>query len=107
MLPRRPVPLIAPAAARLETPKTDRIVETDKKIIEQVKTDADQLKADLTYLTTQIGPRLTGSPQLDRASDWTQEQFKSLGLGNARLDRESIANSWTRWPATRRKVSPH
>ena len=106
MLPRRPVPPIAPAAARLETPKTDPIVETDKKIIEQVKTDADQLKADLTYLTTQIGPRLTGSPQLDRASHWTQEQFKSLGLENARLESWSIANSWTRGPATGRIVSP-
>jgi len=106
MLPRRPVSPIAPAAARLETPKTDPIVETDKKIIEQVKTDADQLKADLTYLTTQIGPRLTGSPQLDRASHWTQEQFKSLGLENARLESWSIANSWTRGPATGRIVSP-
>src|SRR5258705_6542561 len=106
MLPRRPVPPIAPAAARLETPKTDPIVETDKKIIEQVKTDADQLKADLTYLTTQIGPRLTGSPQLDRASHWTQEQFKSLGLENVRLESWSIANSWTRGPATGRIVSP-
>src|SRR6201987_3602592 len=70
MLPRRPVAPIAPAAARLETPKRDPIAETDKKIIEQVKTDADQRKADLTYLTTKMGPRLTGSPQLDRASHW-------------------------------------
>jgi len=106
MLPRRPVPPIAPATARLEKPKTDPIMETDKKIIEQVKGDAEQLKADLTYLTTQIGPRLTGSPQLDRASHWTQEQFKSLGLENARLESWSIANSWTRGPATGRIVSP-
>src|SRR5258705_10403375 len=106
MLPRRPVPPMAPAAARLETQKTDPIVETNKKIIEQVKTDADQLKADLPYLTTQIGPRLTGSPQLDGASHWTQEQFKSLGLENARLESWSIANSWTRGPARGWIVSP-
>ena len=106
MLPRRPVPPVRPAAARLESPKTDPIVETDKKIIERVKADAEQLKADLTYLTTQIGPRLTGSPQLDQASHWTQEQFKSLGLENAHLESWSIANSWTRGPATGRIVSP-
>ena len=106
MLPRRPVPPVAPAATRLEKPKTDPVVETDKKIIERVKGDAEQLKADLTYLTTQIGPRLTGSPQLDRASHWTQEQFKSLGLENAHLESWSIANSWTRGPATGRIVSP-
>ena len=106
MLPRRPVPPIAPAAARVEKPKTDPIVETDKKIIERVKADAEQLKSDLTYLTTQIGPRLTGSPQLDRASHWTQEQFKSLGMENAHLESWNIANSWTRGPATGRIVSP-
>ncbi|HWY08578.1 MAG TPA: M20/M25/M40 family metallo-hydrolase, partial [Candidatus Acidoferrales bacterium] len=106
MLPRRPMPPVRPAAARLETPKADPIVETDKKIIEQVKGDAEQLKTDLTYLTTQIGPRLTGSPQLDRASHWMQEQFKSLGLENAHVESWSIANSWTRGPATGRIVSP-
>jgi len=106
MLPRRPLPPVAPAGARLEKPKTDPIAETDKKIIEQVKGDAEQLKADLTYLTTQIGPRLTGSPQLDRASHWTQEQFKGMGLANTHLENWSIANSWTRGPATGRIVSP-
>jgi carboxypeptidase Q len=106
MLPRRPLPPVAPAEVRLEKPKTDPIAETDQKIIEQVKGDAEQLKADLTYLTTQIGPRLTGSPQLDRASHWTQQQFKSLGLENAHLESWSIANSWTRGPATGRIVSP-
>ena len=106
MLPRRPVPPIAPAGARLAKPKTDPIEEADKRIMEQVKGDAEKLKADLTYLTTQIGPRLTGSPQLDRASHWTQEQFKALGLENAHLESWSIANSWTRGPATGRIVSP-
>src|SRR5258707_15705185 len=106
MLPWRPMPFIAPAVAKLEKRKTDPIVEMDSKIIEQVKSDAEQLKADLTYLTSQIGPRLTGSVQLDKASHWTQEQFKSLGLENVRLESWSIANNWTRGPATGRIVSP-
>jgi carboxypeptidase Q len=106
MLPRRPVPPIAPAVTKLEEPKLDPIAEMDKKIIEQVKDDREQLKADLTYLTTRIGPRLTGSPQLDKASHWTEEQFKALGLPNAHLESWSIANSWTRGPASGRIVSP-
>jgi carboxypeptidase Q len=106
MLPRRPVPPIAPAVTKLEEPKLDPIAEMDKKIIEQVKGDREQLKADLTYLTTRIGPRLTGSPQLDKASHWTEEQFKALGLPNAHLESWSIANSWTRGPASGRIVSP-
>ena len=106
MLPRRPVSPVAPAATNLEKPRTDAVAETDKKIIEQVKGDAAQLRADLTYLTTQIGPRLTGTPQLDRASHWTQEQFKALGLENAHLESWSIANSWSRGPASGRIVNP-
>jgi len=60
--------------------------------VEQVKADKEQLKSDLTFLTSQIGPRLTGSPQVDRANHWTEEQFRALGLENAQLESWSIAN---------------
>ncbi len=106
MLPRRAVPPVAAAEAKAEAAKVDPVAETDKKIVEQVKEDAAQLKADLTYLTTQIGPRLTGSPQLDQASHWTEQQFKALGLENAHLETWSIANSWTRGPSAGRVTSP-
>jgi Zn-dependent M28 family amino/carboxypeptidase len=112
MMPRRPLPPPAPAeAAKTEVPKeeaakADATAEMDKKIVEQVKADKEQLKSDLTFLTTQIGPRLTGSPQVDRASHWTEEQFRALGLGNAHLESWSIANAWTRGPASGRVTSP-
>jgi carboxypeptidase Q len=117
LLPRRPLPYnpapkpatgaagsgAAPAASE---PPPDPIAEMDKKIIEQVKKDEAALKSDLTYLADRIGPRLTGSPQLDRASHWTEEQFKAAGFANAHLESWSIANSWTREPATGRIVAP-
>jgi carboxypeptidase Q len=111
LLPRRPIAPPAAAVAKTNPPKSDPskldpIVEIDKKIIEQVKADKDLLKADLTYLTSQIGPRLTGSPQLDQASHWTEQQFKSLGLSNSHLESWSIADGWTRGPATGRIISP-
>ena len=74
--------------------------------MELVKADQEQLKNDLTYLTTQIGPRLTGSPQLDQASHWTEDQFKALGLTNVHLESWTIANGWKRGPATGRVVWP-
>ena len=111
MLPRRPFtpPLAKPAAASSaeeKTPKADQLTETDKKIIEQVKTDKERLKGDLTYLTSRIGPRLTGSPQMDQASHWTEEQFKALGLANVHREPWTIANSWTRGPASGRVTWP-
>ncbi|MGB4784133.1 MAG: M20/M25/M40 family metallo-hydrolase [Candidatus Acidiferrum sp.] len=107
MLPRRPLPYRPSAdAAKTEAPKPDPIVEMDTKILEQVKSDQAELKSNLKYLTDRIGPRLTGSPQLDRASHWTLERFKELGLSNAHLEPWTIANSWTRGPATGRILSP-
>ena len=111
MLPRRPFtpPLAkptAPSSAAEKTPRADPLTETDKKIIEQVKADKERLKGDLTYLTSRIGPRLTGSPQMDQASHWAEEQFQALGLANVHREPWTIANSWTRGPASGRVTWP-
>ncbi len=44
-----------------------------------------QVMATLSYLTDITGPRLTGSPGLRHASEWSRDQFKSWGLANAQL----------------------
>jgi hypothetical protein len=38
------------------------------------------------HLTDVIGPRLTGSPALKQANEWTRDQFKEWGLQNAHLE---------------------
>jgi len=108
MLPRRPLPYnpAKDTGKKEESPKPDPISEMDTKILEQVKADAPALKANLTYLTEHIGPRLTGSAKLDEASHWTAEQFKAAGLSNVHLEDWTIANNWTRGPATGRLVAP-
>src|SRR5882757_6858447 len=107
LLPRRPLPYRPSAdAAKEETPKIDPIAEMDTKILEQVKADQGELKSNLQYLADRIGPRLTGSSQLDQASHWTMERFKEAGFSNAKLEPWTIANSWTRGPATGQIISP-
>ncbi|HEY6127960.1 MAG TPA: M20/M25/M40 family metallo-hydrolase [Candidatus Acidoferrum sp.] len=107
MLPRRPLPYQpAESVAKTEATRPDPVAEMDAKIIAQVKTDQSQLQADLSYLADRIGPRLTGSQKLDEASHWTMEQFKALGLENAHLEPWTIANSWTRGPATGKVIAP-
>lgn len=104
MLPRRPLPATAsaqPGATQASVaPQPDPVAEMDKKIIAQVKSDESKLKENLSYLTDHIGPRLTGSPQLDQASHWTADQFKALGLSNVHLEARSIANAWSRGDGT-------
>jgi carboxypeptidase Q len=122
MLPRRPISAAKPEGAKLEAKKNeeanakpadsdtansgptkpDPLSEMDAKILAQVKADEPELKANLEFLSDHIGPRLTGSEQLDRASRWMLARFQQLGLANAHQEAWSIANRWTRGPATGR-----
>jgi hypothetical protein len=45
-----------------------------------------QVMETLTYLTEVIGPRLTGSPNLKRANEWTRDKLASWGLADAHLE---------------------
>src|SRR5215216_1066805 len=45
-----------------------------------------QVMETLSYLTDVIGPRLTGSPNLKRANEWTCDKLGSWGLTNAHLE---------------------
>lgn len=45
-----------------------------------------QVMETLSYLCDVIGPRLTGSPGLKRANEWTREKMASWGLTNAHLE---------------------
>ena len=40
----------------------------------------------IAHLTDVIGPRLTASPQMKRANEWTRDQMASWGLTNAALE---------------------
>ena len=107
MLPRRALPYKPSSeTASAEVSATNPIADADKKILEQVKADQNEMKGTLEHLADRIGPRLTGSPQLDQASHWTMEQFKQMGLSNVHLEPWTIANGWTRGPAIGRVTAP-
>jgi carboxypeptidase Q len=45
-----------------------------------------QVLKTLNYLTNVIGPRLTGSPGMKRANEWTRDRLTEWGLANAHLE---------------------
>src|SRR5689334_22326268 len=70
------------AAERTQQQREDyrkAMEEADQKIAVEVKAHSELMR-NLEYLTTQIGPRLTGSPQMQAASDWTLKRFKDYGV---------------------------
>lgn len=59
----------------------------------------------LTYLCYRIGARLSGSPALARAIDWSVEQMKAAGLSNVRVIPAKVPH-WERGAETGRIVAP-
>ena len=60
---------------------------------------------NLRFLCDRIGPRLTGSPQLQLASEWACEKFEGYGL-SCRLEPFEIAHRWSRVRAVAKIVEP-
>jgi Zn-dependent M28 family amino/carboxypeptidase len=67
----------------------------------------DYLAWDITEdLTTNIGPRLVGSPAMERAKDWGAAKFKALGFTNVKVE-EFAKPSWTRGEESAELVGPY
>jgi carboxypeptidase Q len=64
-----------------------------------------EVMQNLRHLSDVIGPRLSGSPAMRRANEWTGEQFRSYGLTVA-LEPYLFGVTWERGPATLRLVIP-
>ncbi len=58
-------------------------------------------------LTDGIGPRLTGSPNLKKANEWTRDQFTAMGCANAHLeDWGEFGIGWVQLNSWVRMTSP-
>src|SRR5277367_164938 len=84
---------------------SDPIAAADAQILTQVR-EHSELMQNLEYLSDEIGARLTGSPQLKQANDWTEDLFRKYGLSNVHLEPWTIAHAWTRGTASARILSP-
>jgi carboxypeptidase Q len=93
-VPAAPVTIAQEAArpAAEATPAAGAAVEertTSSDPIERIKDEGlnhSQAMETLSYLSDVIGPRLTGSPNLKRANEWTKMKLESWGLTNAHLE---------------------
>src|SRR5271169_4686719 len=78
--------------------------DADQKIAGEVQAHSELVK-NLEYLTTQIGPRLTGSPQMQAASNWTLKRFQDYGI-DVHLETTDIPHGWSRGLETAEITSP-
>ena len=91
-------PTPPPATPVGNEPTAKDVIKTVEKVeaaqpitdpIERIKDEAmnrSRVMETLSYLTDVIGPRLTASPAMKRANDWTKDQLSKWGLENAHLE---------------------
>ncbi len=99
--PRQAGAAVAPAVK----PEIKTAVDLDKALIAEIKARSEIMK-NLQYLSDVIGPRLTGSKNLERANNWTADKMKAYGLENVRLEPWEIPIGWERGKATMKIIEP-
>ncbi len=70
----------------------------DLEVISKIRDEGfnhSQVMNTLRHLTDQIGPRLTGSPAMTEANNWTRDQLTAWGLENASLEGFDFGPGWT------------
>ena len=70
----------------------------DLDIVNKIRDEGfnrSQVMETLSYLSDEIGPRLTGSPALRQANDWTAAKLAGWGLENAHSEGFEFGPGWT------------
>jgi hypothetical protein len=77
--------------------------KVDLGVLHRIRTEAfgsnSRVMDTLFYLTDVYGPRLTGSPNIHDAADWSMKKMKEWGLSNVKL--EAWGPFGRGWAATR------
>jgi hypothetical protein len=77
---------------------TSAFAKSDLETINRIRNEGlyhSQVMTTLQHLTDDIGPRLTGSPEMQQASAWTVEQLKAWGLSNVHLEGFEFGRGWS------------
>lgn len=94
----------APAAAQIVQEPIDY------GVVEKIRAEGlenSKIEELSGYLTDVIGPRLTGSPAMMRANEWTAEKFREWGLKNVVIEPwGEFGRGWDRVSYRGRMVEP-
>jgi carboxypeptidase Q len=69
----------------------------DRSMVERIRREgleSSQVYATFSHLVTNIGPRLTATPEYKKAADWSREQLTKWGLRDARLENWEFGRGW-------------
>lgn len=81
----------------------------DLQVVSRIRHEGFRNSKVMEYaqaLTDTIGGRLTGSPNMKRANEWTRDALAQLGLANAHLEPYRFGRGWTSDYAMVRMLTP-
>ncbi|MBX9815302.1 MAG: M20/M25/M40 family metallo-hydrolase [Sphingomonas sp.] len=98
---------LAAAAIALAAPALAQSVDRAaiNKLIDE-GTNHSQVMVTAEYLSDVIGPRLTNSPNMRKAEEWTQAKFREWGLTNVHKEGFEFGRGWWIERSSVRMVSP-
>jgi carboxypeptidase Q len=113
---------VAPFAANAQTPHSHTMSTTpeasaattqevlDLDMYSRIRDEGFQHSHVMEYagaLLDDVGPRLTGSPAMTRANEWTRTQLAAMGCSNAHLESwGEFGMAWTQLSASLNLVKP-
>ncbi len=84
----------AGASTAASTASNVKVYTAPKAVIDKIRDEGlnrSQVMQHLSYLTDVIGGRLTNSPNMKRANEWTRDTMAKWGMQNAKLE------AWGPW----------
>jgi carboxypeptidase Q len=93
------------AAEDAPPPRPVAGADVDRMLLGEIK-DRAEVIPNLRHLCDEIGPRLTGSANLERANRWAADRMTAYGLTSVRLEPWEVPVGWERGTASLRLIEP-
>src|SRR5215470_1703547 len=111
MLPPMKLPslLLSASFVLLAVPALPADEAVDLEMVTRIRDEGftnSKVMETVEHLTDVIGPRVTGSPQMREANDWTKAQLESWGLVNAHLEGFAFGRGWSLERSVVQMVAP-
>jgi carboxypeptidase Q len=102
--------LVVAVAAILASPASLPAADSpDLQMVTRIRQEGFRNSKVMDYaqgLTDMIGARLTGSPNMRKANEWTRDELTKAGLVNAHLEDYKFGRGWTSDSTSVRMLSP-
>src|SRR5471032_539930 len=89
------VMLLAVSAATFVVAQSDKLDYAMLGRIRDEGLNRSQVMEHVSWLSDVYGPRLTGSPGIQQASEWTMKKFSEWGLTNVHQERWAFGKGWS------------